>query len=76
MMTASSLCAMVLELTSEEFLLSCSRFDAKTLESLMIPLPIVLQDIPDDDLDDHCEQYNQKETIVSGKHNIYLLITN
>jgi hypothetical protein len=36
----------------------------------MIPLPIVLQDIPDDDLDDHCEQYNQKETIVSGKHNI------
>jgi hypothetical protein len=33
-MTASSLCAMVLELTSEEFLLSCSDFDAKTLESL------------------------------------------
>ena len=33
-MTASSLCTMVMELTSEEFLLSCSDFDPKTLGSL------------------------------------------
>lgn len=33
-MTASCLCAMLLDLTSEEFLLSCSNFDAKTLRSL------------------------------------------
>ena len=33
-MTASCLCAMLIDLTSEEFLLSCSEFDAKTLGSL------------------------------------------
>jgi uncharacterized membrane protein YjjP (DUF1212 family) len=33
-MTASCLCAMLLDLTSEEFLLSCSHFDTKTLGSL------------------------------------------
>ena len=33
-MTASCLCAMLIDLTSEEFLLSCSEFDDKTLGSL------------------------------------------
>jgi hypothetical protein len=62
-MTASCLCAMLLDLTSEEFLLSCSHFDAKTLGSLSeLIITSLQQDIPDDDRD----QFNQKEIIVSG----------
>jgi hypothetical protein len=33
-MTASCLCVMLLDMTSEEFLLSCSHFDADILGSL------------------------------------------
>ncbi|KAF7081067.1 hypothetical protein CFC21_085043 [Triticum aestivum] len=62
-MTASSLCAMVMELTSEEFLSSCSGFDPKTLGSLSdLIVRSLRQDIPDDD----SEQLNQKQIIASG----------
>lgn len=62
-MTASSLCTMVMDLTSEDFLLSCSDFDSKTLETLSdLIVRSLQQDIPDDD----GEQLNQKQTIVSG----------
>ncbi|XP_066332736.1 uncharacterized protein [Miscanthus floridulus] len=62
-MTASCLCAMLLDLTSEEFLLSCSHFDTKTLGSLSeLIIRSLQQDIPDDDR----EQFNQKQIIVSG----------
>ncbi|XP_062220605.1 uncharacterized protein LOC133920008 [Phragmites australis] len=62
-MTASCLCTMVLDLTSEEFLLSCSDFDSKTLGSLSeLIVRSLQQDIPDNDR----EQFNQKQIIVSG----------
>ncbi|CAD6249093.1 unnamed protein product [Miscanthus lutarioriparius] len=62
-MTASCLCAMLLDLTSEEFLLSCSHFDTKTLGSLSeLIIRSLQQDIPDDDR----EQFNHKQIIVSG----------
>jgi len=62
-MTASCLCAMLIDLTSEEFLLSCSDFDAKTLGSLSeLIVRSLQQDVPDDD----GEQFNQKQVIVSG----------
>lgn len=62
-MTASCLCAMLLDLTSEEFILSCSHFDGKTLGSLSeLIIRSLRQDIPDDDT----EQLNQKQIIVSG----------
>ncbi|XP_071677326.1 uncharacterized protein [Lolium perenne] len=62
-MTASSLCTMVMELTSEEFLLSCSDFDPKILGSLSdLIVRSLHQDIPDGDM----EQLNQKQIIVSG----------
>lgn len=62
-MTASSLCTMVLDLTSEEFLLSCSDFDSETLGSLSeLIVRSLHQEIPDDDR----EQFNQKQIIVSG----------
>ncbi|OEL12975.1 hypothetical protein BAE44_0026006, partial [Dichanthelium oligosanthes] len=64
-MTASCLCAMLLDLTSEEFLLSCSDFDSKTLGSLSeLIVRSLKQDIPGDD----GEQFNQKQIIVSGNH--------
>ncbi|RLN07403.1 hypothetical protein C2845_PM11G22910 [Panicum miliaceum] len=51
------------DLTSEEFLLSCSDFDAKTLGSLSeLIVRSLQQDVPDDD----GEQFNQKQVIVSG----------
>ncbi|GJM87147.1 hypothetical protein PR202_ga03073 [Eleusine coracana subsp. coracana] len=62
-MTASCLCTMVLDLTSEEFLLSCPGFDTMTLKSLSdLIVKSLQQDIPDDDR----EQFNQKNIIVSG----------
>ncbi|CAN6239156.1 unnamed protein product [Urochloa humidicola] len=62
-MTASCLCAMLIDLTSEEFLLSCSDFDTKTLGSLTELIVRSLQlDVPDDD----GEQFNQKQIILSG----------
>ncbi|KAL6911645.1 hypothetical protein ACP4OV_000450 [Aristida adscensionis] len=62
-MTASSLCTMVLDLTSEEFLLSCSDFDFKTLGRLSeLIFRSLHQDIPADDM----EQFNQKQVIASG----------
>ncbi|XP_044421408.1 uncharacterized protein [Triticum aestivum] len=62
-MTASSLCTMVMELTSEEFLLSFSGFDPKTLGSLSdLIVRSLRQDIPDEDR----EQLNQKQIIASG----------
>ncbi|TKW42067.1 hypothetical protein SEVIR_1G359800v4 [Setaria viridis] len=62
-MTASCLCAMLIDLTSEEFLLSCSDFDTKTLGSLSeLIVRSLQQDVPDDD----GEQFNQKQMIVSG----------
>jgi len=62
-MTASCLCSMLIDLTSEEFLLSCSEFDAKTLGSLSeLIVRSLQQDVPDDD----GEQFNQKQVIVSG----------
>ncbi|KAL6635290.1 hypothetical protein ACP70R_027961 [Stipagrostis hirtigluma subsp. patula] len=62
-MTASSLCTMVLDLTSEEFLLSCSDFDSNTLGSLSeLIVRSLHQDIPPDDR----EQFNQKQVVVSG----------
>ncbi|KXG20557.1 hypothetical protein SORBI_3010G221200 [Sorghum bicolor] len=62
-MPASCLCAMLLDLKSEEFLLSCYHFDAKTLGSLSeLIIRSLQQDIPDDDR----EQFNQKQIIVSG----------
>ncbi|KAL5212003.1 hypothetical protein ABZP36_022850 [Zizania latifolia] len=62
-MTVSCLCTLVLDLTTEEFLLSCSDFDSKTLERLSELIARSLrQDIPDDD----GEQSNQKQTILSG----------
>ncbi|KAF8730097.1 hypothetical protein HU200_017064 [Digitaria exilis] len=62
-MTASCLCAMLIDLTSEEFLLSRSDFDTKTLGSLSeLILRSLQQGIPDDD----GEQLNQKQIIVSG----------
>lgn len=62
-MTASCLCVMLLDMTSEEFLLSCSHFDANILGSLSeIIIRSLQQDIPDDD----SEQFKQKQIIVSG----------
>ncbi|AQK75846.1 neurochondrin family protein [Zea mays] len=62
-MTASCLCVMLLDMTSEKFLLSCSHFDANILGSLSeIIIRSLQQDIPDDD----SEQFKQKQIIVSG----------
>ncbi|XP_040376742.1 uncharacterized protein LOC102708695 [Oryza brachyantha] len=62
-MTASCLGTLVMDLTTEEFLLSCSDFDSKTLESLsQLIARSLYQDIPDDDM----EQSNQKQIILSG----------
>ncbi|KAF8689922.1 hypothetical protein HU200_041557 [Digitaria exilis] len=62
-MTASCLCAMLIDLTSEEILLSRSDFGTKTLGSLSeLILRSLQQGIPDDD----GEQLNQKQIIVSG----------
>ncbi|KAG8072777.1 hypothetical protein GUJ93_ZPchr0006g41107 [Zizania palustris] len=62
-MTVSCLCTLVLDLTTEEVLLSCSDFDSKTLERLSELIARSLhQDIPDDDM----EQSNQKQIILSG----------
>ncbi|WVZ73289.1 hypothetical protein U9M48_021615 [Paspalum notatum var. saurae] len=62
-MTASCLCAMLLDFTSEEFLLSCPEFDAKNLGSLSeLIVRSLQQGIPDDD----GGQFNQKQTILSG----------
>lgn len=61
--TASCLCTLVLDLTTEEFLLSSSDFDSKTLEKLSKLIARSLhQGIPDDDI----EQSNQKQIILSG----------
>uniref|UniRef100_A0A0E0GE54 Neurochondrin n=1 Tax=Oryza nivara TaxID=4536 RepID=A0A0E0GE54_ORYNI len=63
--TASCLCTLVLDLTTEEFLLSSSDFDSKTLEKLSKLIARSLhQGIPDDDI----EQSNQKQIILSGKY--------
>ncbi|KAJ1281462.1 hypothetical protein BS78_04G307700 [Paspalum vaginatum] len=62
-MTASCLCTMLLDFTSEDFLLSCPEFDAKTLGSLSeLIVRSLLQGIPDDD----GGQFNQKQIILSG----------